>query len=140
MNLETLKLLTSWTKRTDYILRLERNKLGIGDSGELDRSQKANVRQLSDTMLQSQLEFLVRGRFVDMGAGRRASKIESREGNARLLRGKTRRPKKWYSRVFWGRINSLQGALGFKMMEDAIRAVKKPLEDDNYRPSVQSKL
>jgi len=129
MNLDLIKLLTRWTERTDYILRLERKKLNVNSSGALDKSQEYKVRQISDALLESQIEFLVRGRFVDMGAGGRARKLETREGNARLVGAKGRKPKKWYSRAYWGRINDLQGAIGFKLMEDAVNSVKNQLDD-----------
>lgn len=129
MNPETLQLLTRWTERTNFLLRRQREVLGVNNDGPLSKSQKYQVRQLSNAMLESQTEFLVRGRFVDMGAGRRSTKIETRDGNGRLLGGKGRKPKKWYSRTFWGRLNDLQGALGFRLMEDAINAVKNQIDD-----------
>jgi hypothetical protein len=131
MNLETFKVLTDWTARTEYILRLEKRKLDVDDTHELDNSLDSKVERAGNDMLKSEIGFLVRGRFVDMGAGRKSSKIETRDGNARLL--KVRKPKKWYSRAFWGRINDLQGVLGFKLMEAAIRSVKDPLEDRPVR-------
>jgi hypothetical protein len=129
MNSETLDILTRWTERTNFLLRRQREVLGVNNDGPLSKSQKYKVRQLSDSMLESQTEFLVRGRFVDMGAGRRSTKIETRDGNGRLLKGKVRRPKKWYSKTFWGRLNDLQGALGYRLMEDAINSVKNQLDD-----------
>lgn len=127
MNPETLDILTRWTERTNFLLRRQREVLGISNDGPLSKSQKYRVRQLSNAMLESETEFLVRGRFVDMGAGRRSSKIETREGNAKKL--KVRRPKKWYSKTFWGRLNDLQGVLGYRLMEDAINSVKNQLDD-----------
>ena len=130
MNLPLLKLLTDWTARTELVLRLQKKRLGVDDTNELDKSLSGRVRQQADAMLESELAFLVRGRMVDMGAGR-ARKIESRDTNAQLIQGKsnTRKPKKWYSRAFYGRINDLQGIIGFQLMESAIRAVKDPLEE-----------
>ncbi len=127
MNLDLLPILTSWTERTLYILRLEKRKLDVDDTKALDASLDGKAIQASNEKLHSEIEFLLRGRFVDMGAGRKSSKIETRDGNARKL--KLRRPKKWYSRAFWGRINDLQGVFGFKLMEAAIRSVKDPLEE-----------
>lgn len=130
MNLPLLKLLTDWTARTELVLRLQKKRLGVDDTQELDKSLSGKVRELGDAMLEAELNFLVRGRFVDMGAGR-ARKIESRDTNADLIRGKskTRKPKKWYSRAYYGRINDLQGIIGYQLMESAIRAVKDPLEE-----------
>jgi len=129
MNLPLLKLLADWTARTELILRLQKKRLGVDDTQELDKSLGGKVRELSDALLESELTFLVRGRMVDMGAGR-ARKIESRDTNADLIRDKSkaRKPKKWYSRAYYGRINDLQGIIGYQLMESAIRAVKDPLE------------
>lgn len=128
MNLETLKVLTRWFDRTEYILRLEKRKLKVDDTNELDKSLNTEVHQRANDLLVGELEFLVRGRFVDMGAGRKRKVLESRDGNGDLLKVKKRKPKKWYSRAFYGRINDLQGVLGYKLMESAIDSVKDPLE------------
>lgn len=134
MNLDLLKTLTRWTERTDFVLRRSRQQLQVKQSGELDRSQQYKVHQISDALLESQMSFLVRGRFVDMGAGRPSTKIETREGNRLLLQSrstKARVPKKWYSRAYWGRLNDLQGVIGYRLMETAVRSVKDNLEDTN---------
>lgn len=128
MNLEVFSVLTDWFRRTELVLKREKNRLRIGDTKELDRSIAQEVHRRSNELLEGTLEFLVRGRFVDMGAGKGSRKIETREGNARLLGGKRRRPKQWYSRAFWGRLNDLQGVLGYRLMEQAIDSIKNPLE------------
>lgn len=129
MNLETLQVFTQWMRRTELIFHREISRLRIGDTKDLDQSIEHDVKQRSQAMLEGAFEFLIRGRFVDMGAGRGARKLETREGNRQLLtKGKGRRPKKWYSRAFWGRLNDLQGVLGYRMMESAIDSVKEPLE------------
>ena len=129
INLETLDTLTSWMRRTQVIFHREITRLKIGETNQLDKSIEQEVRQKSEAMLEGCFEFLMRGRFVDMGAGRGARKLETREGNRQLLqKGKGRRPKKWYSRAFWGRLNDLQGVLGYRMMEAAIDSVKDPIE------------
>jgi hypothetical protein len=131
MNLETLQVLTRWFERTEYILRLEKKKFDVDDTLQLDQSMFNEVRQKANDLLEGELEFLVRGRFVDMGAGRKAKVLESRETNGQLLnkkKRKIRKPKKWYSKAFYGRLNDLQGVLGFKLMEAAIDSVKNPME------------
>lgn len=127
MNLETLQVLTDWFTRTELVLRREKNRLKVDDTKDLDQSLRNQVHQKSNSILEGELEFLVRGRFVDMGAGRKR-KIETREGNASLLKLKPRKPKKWYSRAFWGRLNDLQGILGYKLMEASIDSIKDPIE------------
>lgn len=127
MNLNTLQVLTDWFKRTELVLRREKTRLKVDDTHELDKSLSHKVHQRANDLLEGELEFLVRGRFQDMGAGR-ARKIETREGNRELIAGKPRKPKKWYSRAFWGRLNDLQGILGYRLMESAIDAIKDPIE------------
>jgi hypothetical protein len=129
MNLETLQVLTQWMRRTEVIFRREITRLRIGDTKDLEQSIEHEVQRKSESMLEGAFEFLIHGRFVDMGAGKGARKLETREGNRQLLsKGKGRRPKKWYSRAFWGRLNDLQGVLGYRMMESSIDSVKLPFE------------
>lgn len=131
MESEILQILTRWTERTNMILGLELKRKKVGESGTLDRSRKARTLTLSQTLFESQIDFLIRGRFVDMGAGR-PRKIESRYTNGELLNvHKARKPKKWYSRAYYGRLNDLQGVLGYQLMESAIQSIKGPLEADN---------
>lgn len=114
-------------RRTEVIFHREITRLKIGETTQLDKSIEQEVQRKSAAMLEGAFEFLLRGRFVDMGAGKGATKLETREGNRQLLsKGKTRRPKKWYSRAFWGRLNDLQGVLGYKLMESSIDSVKLP--------------
>ncbi|MFN3802471.1 hypothetical protein [Belliella pelovolcani] len=139
-NKEVFKILTEWTDRTDMLLRKIRKSMNIGKSGDLENSQKKAVHQLSEAKLESVLEFLLRGRFIDMGVGRGSSKLESREGNAQLLGVKSRKPKRWYSRAYWGRLYDLQGVLGYQLMESAIQAIINPLKDNPQRGSVSGKI
>jgi hypothetical protein len=110
------------------VLNRERKRLKVGESGKLDRSFQTRVLSLSQDTFQSQMDFLLRGRFVDMGVGR-GRKIESRQTNRELLSPtKARKPKKWFSRAYYGRLNDLQGVLGYQLIEASIRSVKDNLE------------
>lgn len=126
MNLEILQILTKWFARTEMVLRIEKRKLRVDKTYALERSLSSEIRQKTNEILEGELNFLIRGRFVDMGAGKKANKLESRDGNGRLLKVKARKPKVWYSKAWYGRINDLQGVLGYKMMESAIDSVKPP--------------
>jgi hypothetical protein len=129
MNLETLKTLTDWSRRTALVLDREIVRWKLQDTRDLQQSLKERVDQKTESLLVAQLQFLVRGRFQDMGAGRGSKRnFESRDGNRELLGGSKRKAKRWYSRAFWGRINDLQGVLGYRLMESAINSVKEPLE------------
>lgn len=126
MQVANLELLTNWFARTEVILRRELLRLNIGDTRDLEQSLRHEVRRQGNAILQGEMEFLVRGRFVDMGAGKAASKIQSRAGNRLLTAG--RRPKLWYSRAFWARINDLQGVIGYRLMEQSIESILKPMK------------
>jgi hypothetical protein len=76
MQSQILQILTRWTERTEMVLDRERKRLKVGKSGELDRSFQTRVLTVSQDLFESQIDFLMRGRFVDMGAGR-GRKIES---------------------------------------------------------------
>jgi hypothetical protein len=131
MNTEILDLLTRWTERTQMILEREIDRFGIGDTGALKDSLESQVRAKSEAILESELQFLVRGRFRDMGVGRgsRAGRIETRAGNrARASTSGGRKPARWYSRAFWARLNDLQGAIGYQLMESSIQVIKGQLD------------
>lgn len=128
MNLEVSDIFINWMARTELIFNREMDRLNIGESRELRQSLKHQVMERSKAILEGEIYFLVRGRFVDMGAGRGSRVIETREGNSRLLAGSRRRPKKWYSRAFYGRLNDLQGVLGYRMMESAVNSIKDPMK------------
>ena len=75
------------------------------------------------------------GRFVDMGVGRAhplgglkatTLNLQSRSGSgAGLVKDKTRRPKKFYSKVAYGNLNYMINKIMFGFSEDAIRSFKK---------------
>ena len=117
------ELFRKWLDRTVEILERERFAKKVEDSRKLKESLRGVVVQVAANELGGQIHFLTRGRFVDMGAGRKR-KIE--QVNSRQRR-KTRRPKKWYSPVFYGRLNDLEGALGIKLMERSSEAFTKTL-------------
>tara|TARA_R110002074_G_scaffold16756_2_gene55773 strand:+ start:22 stop:417 length:396 start_codon:yes stop_codon:yes gene_type:complete len=128
MENEIFQILTRWADRTEMVLNRERDRLKIGKTGDLDKSFKTRVFKQSQTTFEAQMDFLIRGRFVDMGVGRER-KIESQESNRDLLSPKkARKPKKWFSRAYYGRLNDLQGVLGYQLIEASIRSVKDGLE------------
>ncbi|GAB2553322.1 hypothetical protein [Rufibacter soli] len=113
-------LVSSWAEKTDSILERQLAIHKVGITKELLDSIKAKVYRKAGEMIEYDLSFLMRGRFRDMGAGR-PRKVESMETNRKML--KTRKPVPIYARPFYGRLNALQGAIGFKISEQAIAAV-----------------
>ena len=134
MSLQVLDLLTSWTARTEQMLKRAIDQMRIGDTGALVDSLRSQVRKKSQDLLIAEHEFLIRGRFRDMGVGRgeKSGRVESRAGNRALASsGQGRRPARWYSRTYWGRLNDLQGAIGYRLMETAIDSVKEAIDQVN---------
>lgn len=127
---ELFEVLAEWGRRTDLVLRAEIGKLGIGVTEELLASVRYRVFQEA-AGAGYDLSFLDYGRFVDMGVGRghgMDAKIERQKTNAALIRSqrkKERKPKKWYSRAFYGRLNTLNGVVSGAMVERAVKAVQQ---------------
>jgi len=59
---------------------------------------------------------------VDMGAGK-----QSTQENYRLI-STGRKPKKWYSPIFFGRLGKLRGAIGYQMSEQVIQSIRQELD------------
>jgi hypothetical protein len=153
---EVYALVADWARRNDKILHDQIKKLGIGVHEELYPSVVSKTYELAAAEVGMDLSFLTYGRFRDMGVGRGTrpgardltiggiiAKVESQDRNGRLSRRergkggrfqkgpeqpKVRKPAKWYSRAFYGRLNALQGAISGKMVEKAIAAVKSVQE------------
>jgi hypothetical protein len=127
---EALKLVSSWAEKTERTLLVELRLNGIGITEDLKASVHAQVLQKAGEQIQVDLSFLTRGRFRDMGAGSER-KVERMETNRRLA--KSRKPAPWYSKPFYGRLGALSGAIGYKIMEQSIQTVIKPLLDGTER-------
>lgn len=112
-----------WLSKTVEILEEERVRLKVQDSKKLKKSLRQTVINVAADVLGGEIHFLTRGRFVDMGAGRKrkAAQLRTRK------RIKKRKPKKWYSPAFYGRLNDLQGALGVQLMEKSLQAIRDEL-------------
>ena len=124
---EALNLVNRWADLTDQVLLTQLELKGVGITQDLRQSIKEKVFERAGDIIQYDLSFMSRGRFRDMGAGRER-KIESIESNRGIL--KARKPAPWFSRPFYGRLNALQGAIGYQVMEQAINAVVSNLQAD----------
>ena len=149
---EVYALVADWARRTDQILRDQLKKMGVGVSEELHQAISSKTYELAAAEVGMDLSFLTYGRFRDMGVGRGTrpeardltiggivAKVESQDRNGQLIRRqrgaggrfvkgaagpKGRKPAKWYSRAFYGRLTALSGAISGKTVEQAIRAVQ----------------
>jgi hypothetical protein len=107
-------IFSRWLDRTAKELILQLDKKNVKDTAALKRGLRTRMSDDGNGILRGEIIFMDRGRFVDMGAGRRA----------KLGSVNKRKPKVWYSRTFYGRLNTLQGAIGIQVMEEAIQATK----------------
>lgn len=117
---EAEKIFFRWLEKTIRVLKQEAERLGVKDTEALLDSLRYQVITTAAGRLGAEIFFLTRGRFVDMGAGRRAKA-------ARLTKRKQlkkRKAKRWYSPAFYARLNDLQGALGISLTEQCIDLVK----------------
>lgn len=127
-NEEVVQLLEGWLRRTEEVLHGQIKKRGIGVTDSLADSIRTEMRRLAHGYLEGDLFFDETGRFVDMGVGR-GHAIGSR-GPLESSRGSIgRKPKKWYSKTYWGRLNDLQGAIGFKLMERVVETVRSGMSN-----------
>lgn len=114
---ENIAFVERWADYTSQLLSRKRKQLKIYVEGELDNSFGHRITTSGST-IKVEFYFLSRGRYVDMGAGRKP-KISGRyqEGTEAP---KGRKPKKWYSKPFYGRLNSLNEALSAKVAEEVL--------------------
>lgn len=103
---------------TGEVLRREITRLNVGEKGNgqevLLRSVKVDV-SLSGTAIVGETIFVTHGRFRDMGTG---------SGG----RGGNRKPAKWYSKPYFGRMSRLQEVVNLKIVEKASRVVMDELK------------
>lgn len=116
---------TRWTRINERIFARALNRLGVGITDELKQSIRSEVRKATDQVV-AEHQFLVRGRFRDMGAGR-GTKANSRSRNLADGRQSKRKPAKWYSRPFYGRLNDLYGVVGAQVSEQIIEKTRQAL-------------
>jgi hypothetical protein len=133
---EVQEFVSRWADRTDDVLLMMLRRYEVGITDALYNSVRSRVYQSAGDKLGYDLSFLLRGRFRDMNVGRgrgknTSAKIETTAGNRAIIQNRRKKKSdRWYSRPFYGRLNALEGALGFALMEQAINSVIKPLQDD----------
>lgn len=114
MNPEIPKLATEWTAKTVEALKTSINKLNIGSTGDL-KSSIIGTASISGETVIIRLRMKLKGRFVDMGAGR------SQPANTKRT---ARKAKKFYSKTFYGRLSGLRGAISFQFVQETRRVLK----------------
>jgi len=136
-NSETEAFFRRWVKITASQLEQALGKHRIHQTGALESGLNAKVSELGDKLL-AEFYFKLYGRFVDMGKGAIANPnshptshpaIESTESNRLMILGtKKRKPKPWYSKTFFGRLDNLRGGIGYKMKEIVMQTIRQSID------------
>ena len=126
-NSEAEEIFRRWADTTLKILLRQIDKKKVKDTEKLRKSLSVKIVEIGEGFLSGEFSFMPRGRFVDMGAGRKRA---FNPYESTYQKAKERKPKKWYSRPFWGRLNDLEGVMGIELMEYAVKAIKQELEDE----------
>jgi hypothetical protein len=114
-----------WGDYVEQKMREALNSLDVGYSDEL-------LRSLSHTVVAAnanhkgryEQRFMEYGRFVDMGAGRGLQTEANKQRALRRKKAKGRKPKKWYSKTFYGSLNKLIGALSRNYAQFAMQQIR----------------
>lgn len=125
MTPEVEQFVRRWAARTEQVWQEEIRKQKIGDTRELSKSFSHEINIMVGGFINVAFKFLGRGRMVDAGKGRGQGRSIGRFDEDWGKGRKGRRPKVWYSRALYGRINDLMGATGAKMSETAMKTIKE---------------
>lgn len=122
-------LFRRWLDKTEGLLIQQLSKKKIGVTHELRKQMHKDLRARGMGYLEGEISMLTRGRYVDMGVGRGHSLSGSSRGSFDLDSGrKGRKPKKWYSRTFYGRLHDLYGAIGYELAEQTLSSIKQSIK------------
>jgi hypothetical protein len=138
-----IRCLTEYNESVIELQRAQMRKLKIGKTDEGYNSFAYKVLQSGEGAY-SQLSFKEYLRMVDMGAGRghplgglKAVGVElqaSRTKGLAFISDKTRKPKKIYSKIAYGKLSHLMGKLLYGYTEETIAMLKSELENNPLIP------
>lgn len=148
---EIYALVQDWARRTDVAEQDEYNRLKIGQTGDLYPTIKTGVTDAGNGKIVAEHSFKNYGRFVDMGAGpgakgrdgkvsieRSIINLENKTRNRERVRSrkdpKGRKPKKFYSVIFYGRLWPLLGTVAGKMTEQAVQITAEAITGTDQKP------
>lgn len=109
-----------WNRSTRRVLEMEIERKDVQDTLQLKKSL-AETTVVQGHKIVAELSFLLYGRFVDMGVGRGRG-METREGNTSRLNDNN---KKWFNRPYYGRLSTLRGVVGIKVMDSWQQTIKE---------------
>lgn len=116
---DNIAFVENWAFYTSKLLANKRRQLKVYDSGDLEASEGYTVGSVG-SMIRVEFFFLARGRWVDMGAGRKPNLNGRYQASTETPKG--RKPKKHYSKPFYGRLNSLNEALSTQVAEEVLNS------------------
>ena len=125
--------LQEWGSLVETRLEQALDARGVGVTDALRASLAFRVMRGSGSNKGSyQLLFNESGRMVDMGSGRGVRGLQSdtrKESAVKKSNANVRKPKKWYSKTFYGSLNNLITRLSRNYAEYAAnRATEKPVK------------
>lgn len=138
------QVLAQYGRETAEMMRQTMRRLKVGETGEGYDSIAYEALQIAagGTLKLSFKEYL---RMVDMGAGRAhplgglaamtVSLAAQRKTGMAQVKDKVRRPKKFYSKVAYGKLGWLYGKLLYGYTEETIELLKKGLTPDGSASS-----
>jgi len=121
------------------------SQLGIGYSLQLEDSLARELfNQSGGDTAKIQFTFNYYGKFTDMGVGRRVdlgavSSLKSERFLAGKNTGNRRRPKKWYSPVFYTEVAKLKFILAEKYAHSGALAITESIDENGFNVAI-SKL
>lgn len=121
-----------WGKIASQRLVKSIRKMGIGNTGALQRSLEYEIKRANGDVTIAMIKFLKYGRFVDMGTGRGFARgargtnafAMYRNDNGSLKNAANRKPKPWYSRTMYREIKVLSEKLLANMSDDVMQILK----------------
>jgi hypothetical protein len=132
------KCLAKYNEEVIEAIRAAAKRQGVGVTDEAVNSLSYQIYQQS-AGARSDLSFREYLRFIDMGAGRghplgglKKTKLALQSSNKvgiAQVKDKTRKPKKIYSKIAYGKLGFLQGELLYGYTEEAIAAIKNEMQN-----------
>lgn len=136
-----LKCLQQYFEETIEAIRIAAKRAKVGVTDDAVKSLSYEALQSGNEGGTGQLKFNEYLRFVDMGVGRshplggmttmKVTLQAQQKTGAVQIKNKTRKPKKIYSKIAYGKLNYLTNRLLYGYTEETIALLKQELEKTN---------
>ena len=132
-----------WGKIASMKLIKSLRKMGIKDSGALQKSIEYQINKADGDVTVAMFKFLKYGRFVDMGTGRGIARGERgtdtfnnyRNDSGTLKNEVKRKPRAWYSRTMYREIKILSEKLLANMDDKVMSTIQARIRRINNHSS-----